>query len=111
MGRGKGAAEKMIYNLIIKEEASAEIKVAFLYYQQQIEGLGIRFIQELELHLNSVHENPFHYSYFLGEKPFRSHALQHFPFSIIYEATEKDVIVFSIFHQYQNPTKLSKRLK
>ena len=101
----------MIYNLIIKEEGFAEIEDAFSYYQKQIEGLGIRFIQELELHLNNVHKNPLHYSFFLGEKPFRSYALQHFPFSIIYEVTEKDVIVFSIYHQHQNPSKLSKRLK
>ena len=101
----------MIYNLIIKEEAFTEIEDAFIYYQQQIEGLGSRFIQELELHLNSVHENPLHYSFFLGEKPFRSNSLQHFPFSIIYEVTEKDVIVFSVYHQHQDPSKLSKRLK
>ena len=80
-------------NLIIKEEASADIKDAFIYYEEQVAGLGLRFIHELDIHFNRIQTNPLNYSFFSDQKQFRSHNLEHFPFSIIYEVHENNVTV------------------
>lgn len=100
----------MMYHLILKEEASVDIEEAFIYYEEQSAGLGLRFIQELDIHFNRIQKHPLDYSFFLNQKQLRSHSLEHFPFSIIYEVSENNIIVFAVHNQYQHPNNILKRL-
>lgn len=100
----------MSFSLIIKEEAVAEIDEAFSYYEKQQAGLGQRFIIDLEDHLSDVHQTPHHYSFLFTQQRFRSHSLEKFPYSIIYEITNNEVIVYSVCNTYKNTEDLFKRL-
>lgn len=101
----------MTFNLIIKEEAAEEIESAFNYYEEKSNGLGLRFINDLEYHLNLIQQNPHHYSFFLKQKKFRSSNLENFPFSIIYEVTDAEVAVYSVHNHYKDPGNLFKKLQ
>ncbi len=94
----------MTYNLIIKEEAANEIEVAFIYYEDQVAGLGLRFTQALDIHFMHIQKNPENYSFFLGQQKFRSHSIEHFPFSIIYEVDQDNIIVFAVHNHHQLQT-------
>lgn len=100
----------MPFNLIIKEEAVFEIDAAYDYYEGQKRGLGQRFLTELEFQMAALSITPHSYSFFLNSQRFRSHALDVFPFSIIYEILDMDVIVYAVYNTHKNPTLLFKML-
>lgn len=100
----------MPFNVIIKEEAFFEIDEAYDYYEGQKGGLGQRFLIELEFGIAALSETPYHYSYFLNSLRFRSHALEVFPFSVIYEILDADVIVYAVYNTYKTPLDFFKRL-
>jgi len=52
----------MAYNLIIKEEADADALESFLYYEEQQDGLGERFLESLQQVYGKLETNPQFYS-------------------------------------------------
>jgi mRNA-degrading endonuclease RelE of RelBE toxin-antitoxin system len=99
----------MNYNLEIKAEAKEEIVEAAHYYSQKVKGLEGRFIEQLEIIVNIILNNP--KTYKRVYKHFRQAALKKFPYVVIYEYEEDTVYIFSVFHTSQNPGKKIKRLK
>jgi plasmid stabilization system protein ParE len=99
----------MGYNLVIKEEAKKEIVEAAHWYSQKVDGLEVRFIQQLENVINIILNNP--KTYKRVYKHFRQAALKKFPYVVIYEYEEDIVIIYSVFHARQNPEKKIKRLR
>lgn len=91
------------YKLIIKEEADFDIISAYQWYEKKQEGLGERFILELEncFKIIDINPNTFQIIY----KKQRQAVLHKFPFVIIYEQITNEIIVFAVFHTSQNPVK------
>ena len=101
----------MSYNLVVKEEAVADIQEAYDFYDDVQADLGFRFLQELEQHLEEIKQHPLHFSFLLDQDLYRSYSLKHFPFSIIFEVTVNEVIVFAVHDHRKHPVKTSKRFK
>ncbi|MEO7766174.1 MAG: type II toxin-antitoxin system RelE/ParE family toxin [Ferruginibacter sp.] len=99
----------MSYNIEVKAEAKEDIIEAAHYYYQKATGLDVRFIEQLEIVLNIILNNP--KTYKRVYKHFRQAALQKFPFVVLYEYEEGTVYIYSVFHTSQNPGKKTKRLK
>lgn len=97
----------MKYHLIIKEEAYFDIEDAYLYYEENKLGLGELFLTTLENYLERVQLHPKHYQ--IKRKPFREAFIKDFPYVIIYEIENKNVIVYAVFCTYKNPKKKSKK--
>ncbi|HEY9184680.1 MAG TPA: type II toxin-antitoxin system RelE/ParE family toxin [Salegentibacter sp.] len=91
----------MTFKLIIKEEAQLEIIEAFLYYEEKKVGLGGSFLDHLDSYFKWIKNYPFHFSE--KRKPFREAVIKRFPYLIIYEVLENEVIVYSVFNTWQNP--------
>lgn len=91
------------YELEIKEEAFLDIKDAYDYYEFRKKGLGIRFINTLEIYLERVQKYPYHYQ--IKRKPYREAHVKDFPFIIIYEIENNSIIVYSVFNTSRNPNK------
>lgn len=100
----------MLYKLTIKEDAAVDIDKAFDYYTAVQHSLAQRFLSDLEDCIFDISANPDNYSYYLSQKRFRSHSLQKFPYSLVYEVINDEVIVYSLRHWQQNPESLFKRL-
>lgn len=58
----------MTYNLIVTEEADNETTEAYLYYEEQQEGLGERFLYELSRRYTQLTNNPEHYGYLSAKR-------------------------------------------
>ncbi len=93
----------MIYELVIKEEAVFEITESYLYYESKSLGLDDRFVNQLETYLDRITQFPFHFE--VKRKPYREAFIKKFPFLIIYEIIETQVVVYSVFNTNRNPTK------
>lgn len=93
----------MTFKLVIKEKAKLEIIEAFLYYEGKQSGLGDYFLDHLDSYFKWIKNYPFHFS----EKraPFREAVVKRFPYIIIFEVMGSEVIVYSIFNSWQNPSK------
>lgn len=92
----------MIYRHEIKEEAELEALEAFLYYEEKLEGLGNKFLFQVEKYIKQICQNPLHFPLKNG---YRQAFIKKFPYLIIYEFYQETVVVYSIFNTYQNPDK------
>ena len=99
----------MIYNIEIKEEAREDILQATLWYSDKAPDLHLKFINQLEITLESIQSNP--KAYKKVYKTFRQAALNKFPYVVLYESNENTIIIFSVFHSSQHPRKKLHRLR
>lgn len=95
----------MQYFLIVRQEAVEEMKAAYLYYESITEGLGERFLSELHKRYSEIAKHPQAYGFIDGKKTIRDIKIRHFPYQVIYEIVDKNVVVLSVFNSYQNPSK------
>jgi plasmid stabilization system protein ParE len=91
------------YNLVIKEEAELEIDSAYNYYESEQENLGERFLDSLDNCFNSITTQPkiFQKVY----KKQRQAIVRTFPYVIMYQIFDNEVIVFAVFNTNQDPSK------
>jgi plasmid stabilization system protein ParE len=101
----------MSYSYRLRREASIEFADAFVWYEEQQEGLGESFIVAVESKLTQICDNPFHNK--ISNKKFHEALTDKFPFLIVYFVDEKNklVIVTAIFHTSRNPKNKFKRIR
>lgn len=102
----------MTYNVIIKAEAHADALHAYLYYEEQQQGLGEKFLDTLIKRYEDLTLHPVHYG-FINKDPLkvlRDVRLKSFPYVIVFEIINYDVIVYAVHHHKSHPKrKLRKR--
>lgn len=100
-----------MYQLEVIAEANAEFEESASWYEDNSEGLGLRFIEVIRKKLESIQEFPEHYPKKKGN--FREVYVKTFPFVIIYTFYKKEgkVVVTSIFHTSRNPKKKYRKKK
>jgi plasmid stabilization system protein ParE len=92
-----------------KEEARQDIARAFEWYDSQKVGLGDRFLTELNQIINQIGINP--HLFQIRRKNIRLGLLKHFPYLVVYEAEENQIIIYKIIHAHRNPQKRFRRKK
>ena len=95
----------MIFSFELNVEARNELTEAYLWYEEQQEGLGNSFRAEFQNKLNLICNNPLHYK--ISRRKFHEALIDRFPFLIIYTIEEKSqkIIVFAVFHTSRDPKK------
>jgi len=93
----------MNYKLVIKHEAFIDTLEAYLYYENKQHNLGEAFLLQLDFYYERILENPDHFP--SKRKPFHEAFIKRFPFIIVYEIADNNIIVYSVFHTHQNPNK------
>lgn len=98
------------YDLVFHPEAEKEYLAAFIWYENQKSGLGLRFEKMVEERLLQIVSHPEHYS--IVKKPFREVAVKFFPFVIVYKLNKraKAVYITSLFHTSRSPRKKYRRV-
>jgi plasmid stabilization system protein ParE len=93
-----------MFSVELLQTAIADLEDAYDWYEQQSEGLGDRFIKELEDQLETISKNPNLFAIQFSGK-YRFALLKHFPFRVVYHILEQEkyVYVTAIFHTSRNP--------
>ena len=94
---------KRMYHIVIAEKAEAEYNAAYWYYEERQIGLGVSFEQQAEQLLKTIKRNPLLFQ--RKFKQYREALLRRFPYFIVYEIINNNIIVHSFFHTSRNPKK------
>ncbi len=93
----------MLYKIEIRPLATMEIIDAFDWYEEQREGLGIEFLDELDKFYIALRQHPLAFSYY--DKPVRQGKINRFPYLVVYEIFGDVVVIYSVFMYQQHPDK------
>ncbi|MBE7641432.1 type II toxin-antitoxin system RelE/ParE family toxin [Salegentibacter sp. BLCTC] len=92
----------MGFSLKISSSAQLDFKSAIHWYESKQFGLGKRFFNDFENTLNRIQSNPY---IFRLENNYRNALLDIFPYLVIFEIDDQEIIILAIFNTHQNPTK------
>jgi len=93
----------MVHKLSVREEAREKIFESFFWYEKKKEGLGTRFIVEMDAMLDYIKHYPHHFQ--IKYKNFREAILRAFPYIVVYRIIENEIIVYTVFPTKDNPDK------
>ena len=85
----------------IDHEAEIELHEAVLYYENMEHGLGKRFLHEFENSINQIKKYPSMWRKLTGK--FRRCLIKDFPYGIIYQIREKELLVVAIANLHRKP--------
>ena len=75
----------MTRTLIVRPEAEADLAASKLWYEEQHEGLGARFLGEVDATFRRIESSPMAFSFVRGR--LRRALLRRFPFGVFYVLT------------------------
>lgn len=81
--------------------AHQELKDGISHYENQHQGLGKRFSQEVEKASRRIVKHPKAWSKENDE--IRKYLLHHFPYKLLYSIESDHIIVIAIAHQHRKP--------
>jgi plasmid stabilization system protein ParE len=93
--------------LILRPEAEAELAEAVDWYETRGKGLGADFMRAVDATMATIHRSPDQYQIIRGQV--RRAVLRRFPYSLIYVASEHEVIVPACFHGRRDPQRWIER--
>jgi plasmid stabilization system protein ParE len=101
----------MSFRLIQDVEATLEFREAVARYESEAEGLGIRFILEVDKVLTAISSQPFRFSK-AGIKSRKARVLG-WPYTIYFVVNEahNEIKVVAVWHGARNPAELLRRMK
>jgi toxin ParE1/3/4 len=84
-----------------RPEARAEVLEAKSWYEQQAPGLGLEFARAVDASVSSAVRTPEAYPVVDGQC--RRVLLRRFPYSVIFRAGSKGLLVVAVFHHKREP--------
>ena len=98
----------MAFNILIKEEARLDTATAYYYYEDKRKGLGEEFLEELEKRYQDLISHPLNYGFIDDQQIIRDVKVDRFPYVIIFEVIDNNVIIYAVHNTYRHP---KRRLK
>lgn len=95
----------MSFTVIVKQEAHQDTIDAYNYYEEKQPGLGERFLEALIQRYQELAEHPTYYSCIAEDplKVLRDVRLEKFPYVVVYEIIDKEVVVYAVHNTYKHP--------
>ena len=90
-----------MYEIELHDDADAEMREAAAYYEDEADGLGYEFLDEVELGLTRIRDIPLLWSPYEGR--YRRYLLKRFPYGIIYRIEGATIYVIAVPHLHRKP--------
>jgi len=97
----------MSFRLEVRDRASVEFIEGYLWYEQQRDGLGEEFHDEVQAYFDILRQRPTGFSKWRG--PYKKINLKRFPYIVVFRFEKNTVIIFSVFHNKRNPAAWGRR--
>jgi plasmid stabilization system protein ParE len=95
---------QMSRSLVFRQRARLGIAEAVEWYELRSATLAADFVAEIEAATAAIERNPHQYQKFRGE--FRRMVIRRFPYSLVYIATDYEIVIMRCIHHRQNPRRL-----
>ena len=89
--------------------AQLELDESFIYYEEQMEGLGFEFVSEIEAAIKQIKSHSEAWSQF-SERTRRC-LVKKFPFGVIYQIRSNEILILAIAHLHRKPLYWKQRIK
>ena len=87
--------------LVFRPEARQEAREARDWYEGKAHGLGLEFTRAIDATTAAIKRFPESFPIVAG--PYRQAVLRRFPYSIIYEIIDYEIVVLRCFHHRRDP--------
>lgn len=92
-------------------QAEADANEAVEWYDEKVDGLGLRFIEDLHQTVRSIQRNPDAQNLYLPSVNIRTRILNRFPYKVFFICSKDEIFVIAVIHQKRSPKYISRRLK
>lgn len=92
----------MLYQIILKLIVEEQIDQAYNWYQDHQTHLGEQFLEELDSYFETIRKSPAIFAKSEAGK-FHQAFLKRFPYVIIYDIHNREIVLYSVFHTSRNP--------
>ncbi len=92
---------KNINRVKFAEAASAEFRDSVEWYELKVDGLGLRFTEEIDSTIERIKLNPELYP--KAVENIRRIQVNRFPFSLFYQIEDDVLVILRIFHNKRKP--------
>jgi hypothetical protein len=94
-------------NLRFRPEAELDIFEAAIWYEEERDGLGLRFEQQLDAVMVRIVESPAQFPVFHGDV--RRALVPSFPFGVLFVERPGHVVVIGVLHLHRDPEAWTQR--
>jgi plasmid stabilization system protein ParE len=91
----------MARRLVVQPQSDLDIQAAAVWYEDQRAGLGVRFLDELDLVFQRIEANPRQFPRLEGEV--RRALLRHFPYGVYFIGESEAITVLAVLHLHREP--------
>lgn len=91
----------MAQRLVVQPQSDLDIQAAAAWYEDQRAGLGVRFLDELDLVFQRIETNPQQFPRLEGEV--RRALLRHFPYGVYFIGESEAITVLAVLHLHREP--------
>ena len=100
-GNGTCSHRQVSTRAVLRRVAQTEFEESVAWYERQRPGLGALFAEEIERALAQVELSPLAFP--VVHRDLRGARVHRFPFSVVYRAEPKRILVVAVFHAKRNP--------
>ena len=93
--------------IIYHPEAEEEMILASKYYESQVKGLGIKFLDDFDQTVDEISNSPGMWIT-IGDD-IKRHQFTHFPFAILYRVVASKIRVLAVMNLHREPNYWAKR--
>ena len=97
----------MTRQFVVRPEADAELDEAAEWYSVRSRGLGAEFVRVVDAAFSAIERNPLQFPRVYNQ--LRRVVLRRFPYSILFEVSEEEIVVLSVFHSRRDPKRWKSR--
>ena len=98
----------MSWKLVVKSSAETDVLDGYLDYEGRLNGLGERYLSEIEDALLRIKSNSYLYQEI--DPDIRRAVVRKFPYLVFYTIEGETIFVLAILHAAQNPKYIATRL-
>ena len=90
--------------VVFRTQADRELAEATQWYKDRDLRVAVHFVETVERVLQAIQSNPFQYQVIEGD--IHRVPLRRFPYKIVYQVTNTELIILSCFHSARDPQAL-----
>lgn len=88
---------ELIFRPVVKDEVEDIVS----YYEVRKGGLGLLFLEVLDLLVQRIQSNPLQFQ--VRHRSIRKASLQKFPYNVYFRIHKSRIVILAVLHQRRNP--------